>query len=1600
MSLRADLPERGEILEGILRAVSNGDKQDTRDTALAAFSNAYKRRMPEDEEPTISAGQFEAEIACAFGFLDDRRREPFAVRVFLPTVAACGYEAPGSVVEVVTDDASFLVDSISNRLTRLGYTIVRHFHPVVGTTRDSSGHLTEVIPGKDAPHRESVQHYELAESLSDEEAGQLEEQLASAIGSIRATVRDYEPMRFAVRRMAHFAFEDGSAFDRAEVDEAIAFLDWLLEDNFILLGYREYDIADDGDGPAIVAKPDSGLGILSDGSHSRFAEPVPLGALPSDLRGRYESGRQLVISKTNSRSTVHRDSRMDYVGLRRVHPDGTPKGEARLVGLFTSKAYMAASATMPILRRKLQSILEDEDLIEGSHDYKVITQIFESFPKDELFSITPADLRTSLVGLLEAEEHQHVRLFVRNDVLQRNVSILVVIPRDRFDADLRRQLQDLFLERYGGESIDYQLTLGETGDARIHFTVWMKGSIPTVPFEDLEQEVYGLTRTWDDRVCQVLAATLDQATARRLVESHAYRYPVYFRAATSLEEAARSIVEVEALMSGDDLLRVAIFNETDSDEHLTRIVVYSRNGKRDLSEMLPLVEDLGLRAIEEIPTPLSTDDDDDDLFAHDFGVLGPDGGCLDVDACASRVSAALTATLIGEGESDGLSRLLVLTDLDHEQINVLRAYRSYWHLVNPAFSKSYVAEALAAYPSITDDLVRLFEARFGPEADESVENALRGTLLEHLEAVASLDEDRILRAFLGLIDATVRTSAFLRTGSLAFKFLSAKVPAAPEPRPVYEIFVFAPDVAGVHLRGGSVARGGIRWSIRRQDYRTEVLGLMKAQMTKNVVIVPTGAKGGFVMRRVANPAAGPTFDEVKSGYRVFIGGLLDVTDNLAEGRVVHPAGVRTLDGEDPYFVVAADRGTATFSDTANGLAVDAGFWLDDAFASGGSTGYDHKALGITARGAWESVRRHFMELDVDVESDPITAVGVGDMSGDVFGNGMLLSRSIRLVAAFDHRHIFVDPDPDAERSFAERERLAGMGRSSWDDYDRGVISPGGGVFPRTQKRIELTEEMRSSLGTTKTEMTPHEMISAILTAPVDLFWNGGIGTYVKAKSETNDDAQDRANDAVRVNGRDLRCRVVGEGGNLGFTQAGRIEYDRSGGRIFADFIDNSGGVHCSDREVNIKILLRIAERSGELTRAARNDLIQEVSDDVVAAIVYDNFDQAQILSQEVAVSAERLEAYEDLMVELEQEAGLDRVIEVLPSTDTMVERMRSGRGMARPELAVLLAYAKQHLTDELVDSDLPGSAFFERLLTDYFPSKIVERFGSLVTDHPLRRELVATIVANEMLNSQGITFVSRLEAETGAGAAEIVRAYRAARGVVGASTRWREVEDLAGTVDPDVVRELLAGVDDLVENLTRWFIAHGPATVPDRIDGYRPGLLEISASIRSMGPKQWQNRLERRVRRLMDLGVPERIAVDHVFQEQLVHAPDIVDVARETGLPTSDVGKAFYRAGQVFHIDWLERQIDDLPAATRWQRWAALSLKQELMRIRRGIVERVLAAGGDDDAGNGFAAFATTTRVEQERLSRLIRLLRRDGVSDSAAVVVAVRQMGTLAGSR
>ena len=1565
--------------------------------AFKAFTKAYTRRIPDSEYPILSAEELEAELTDAFRFLAARGNDTSATRVFTPSdEEGHDYDAPGTVIEIVTDDSPFLIDSILGLLTGRGYSIARHFHPVIGTVRDADGSLVDVVKSRGADRRESFQHYELEETLDPDASRELGEAIATILGSVRSVVADFKPMQEAVETMIGYARDDADFFPEGTVEETVAFLEWLLDDNFVFLGYREYEIVDWEEQRALTITPASGLGLLSNEAMSRYSDPVPLQDLPDDVRDRYEHSDQLVVSKTNSRSIVHRDSRMDYIGSRRVDPKGITEGEARLIGLFTSKAYMEPAASIPILRDKLEAIIRDEDLIEGSHDYKVIVQLFESFPKDELFSISKADLQESLLGLLESEEHQRIRLFVRRDMLNRNVSVLVVAPRERFNAELRQHLQQMFLERFNGESIDYRLSLGESGDARIHFTIWPDGEIPDVPTDELESEVYRLTRTWEDRVFDVLASRLGDAEAKRLIEAHGARFPGYYQTSTPLPEVATAVANIDRLLGSDASLAVNVYNEIDSDERLTRVAVYSKEGKRDLSAMLPLVEDLGLTVVEEVPTRIK--DGREDLYLHDFGVRGPDGAALDTEASAGRVADALTAALTGSAESDSLHQLIVVSGLNHRQIQVLRAYRSYWHLVTPTFTKEYVAETLVAHPEITHNLVSLFEARFGPEGDEATEAELRLRIIDHLEEVESLNQDRILRGFLGLIDATLRTSAFVDTDSLAFKFLSEAVPDMPEPAPLFEIFVFARDVAGVHLRGGRVARGGIRWSTRREDYRTEVLALMKAQMTKNVVIAPTGAKGGFVLRRFTDPG-GPSVDEVRSGYETFIRGLLDLTDNLVDGAAVHPNGIRCHDAGDPYLVVAADKGTARFSDTANAIAIEYGFWLDDAFASGGSTGYDHKALGITARGAWESVRRHFVELGVDIDTDPISVVGIGDMSGDVFGNGMLLSSAIRLVAAFDHRHVFIDPNPDPGISYDERARLAALGRSSWADYDTALISKGGGVFSRTAKRIDITNEMSERFGIRAGALTPNELIAALLKAPTDMIWNGGVGTFVKASTETNAEAQDRSNDAIRANGNELRARVVGEGGNLGFTQAGRIEFSRSGGRIFTDFLDNCGGVHCSDREVNIKVLLRLAELEGKLAREDRNALIESVSGDVVHAIVYDNFLQAQIIAQEADSSAARIDAYEDLMVALEEAVGLDRDIEGLPSAEIMMERSRDGLPMARPELAVIMSYAKQQLTDDLVASDLPDSPEFSDDLRGYFPAPIVDRFGDYIEQHPLRRELIATIVANRVLNSQGSTFVSRLEAEMGASPAQAVRAYRIARDVTLAGQRWSAIEELTGTLDPALQRDMMGGIDDLVETITRVFIAQpSDASMAELIETYGHGFAELATEIQSIGPKRWQDQNNEAAQKLIDHGAPPELAYRHAYQDELVHGTGIIDVAVATGRPVLEVAKAFFRAGQSFHIDWLERQLADLPAETRWQRWARLSLAYDLMALRRQIVERIFDESPDADADAAVDAFISSHLEQEGRLTRLMRLMRRDGVSDTSAVTVAIRQIQALAG--
>jgi glutamate dehydrogenase len=1103
-------------------------------------------------------------------------------------------------------------------------------------------------------------------------------------------------------------------------------------------------------------------------------------------------------------------------------------------------------------------------------------------------------------------------------------------------------------------------------------------------------------RTWDDALSDALVARHGEVQGHALARRYAGLFPDYYKSAAPIFMAEFDVDQFEQL-GPERPYTVALQNEEGTAEPLTRLKLYKTGGKAPLSDLLPVLEALGLTVVEEVPTRLQ-EHEGSGRYLHDFGVLDANGWPLDLDRVGGYVADTVRAVWDGRAESDSLNRLVPAAGLSWRQVAILRAYRQYRQVLGGGFTKRYINDAFVRNSGIARKLVELFELRLDPGRDGTVgSEPLESEILKGLDEIASLDDDRILRSFLGMILATVRTNAFKDGGSLpylSFKLRCDDVPGMPKPVPRWEIFVYSTAMEGVHLRGGYVARGGIRWSDRLEDYRTEILGLMKAQMVKNAVIVPTGAKGGFVLKRPPSDR-GALMDEERRQYIVLMRGMLDLTDNIVGGEVRQPPGVRVLDIEsDAYLVVAADKGTAHLSDTANEVSAEYGFWLGDAYASGGSAGYDHKELGITAKGAWESVKRHFGELGQDVMTEPFTVVGIGDMSGDVFGNGMLMSPAIKLVAAFDHRHVFIDPDPDPATSIEERRRLFELPSSSWDDYDRSLISEGGGVWPRSAKSVPLSEQARAVLGVEAQSLSPMELCQAILRAPVDLFWNGGIGTFVKASTESHEDAGDRANDPLRVNGGDLRCRVVAEGGNLGFTQRGRIEYAMAGGRINTDAIDNSAGVDCSDHEVNLKILLAQAVESGDLTIEQRNDLLESVVDHVVAHVLYDNYLQVQILSQESANSATRMEAYEALMEELERAGLLDRQLESLPSTDRMAERESAGAGMVRPELCVLLAYAKRLLRDQIQPSSLPDDPHLEADLAAYFPQPVVDRFGALLATHPLRREIIATIVTNDVINSMGSTFVARMAAETGAAPDEICRAFLIAREVTDARQHWGRVEALRSDVPVGTAAELMAGVDSMVEQFARWYLRYdAELDLRTAIDRDQPGFRDLLAHLQEAATSSWRLEYEERLEGYLGQHVPEETARFGATVPDLVYAPDVIAVARETGRSIAEVAHAFFVVGERLYLNVVEERVAHMPAKTRWQRLAWGAQLDDLRLLRRQIVARVIEQCGGADIDTAVEEYLAARVDPYQRLATLMGSASASQVDDASAVMVMVHQI-------
>ena len=1301
---------------------------------------------------------------------------------------------------------------------------------------------------------------------------------------------------------------------------------------------------------------------------------------------------------------MHRPAYLDYIGVKRFDEAGEVVGERRFLGLYTSSAYSARPDEIPLLRRKVRRVRERSGMPPGSHDDKALVEILETYPRDELFQISDDDLFEIAMGILHLGERPRVRLFPRRDTFGRFFSCLVYVPRDRFNTQVREAIGEILMETFNGVSVDWNIRLSESVLARLHYVVYTRpGPVPEFDTREVEEHLVAATRSWVDDLLDALVEQLGEERGTELFAQYRDAFPAAYRDDFTPPAAVLDILRMEKLDPEGDLA-MTLYRPLEAADDFFVLKLLRSGQPILLSDVLPLLEDLGVTVYDERPYEIDRIGPVD-AWIYDFGLTN-DGGPIDLDAVGEKFKEAFAQAWRGEIEIDGFNRLVLGAGLTSREVAMLRALAKYQRQAGATFSQAYMEETLADHAGIVRKLVELFRIRFDParNGDRAADAEGLTTLVEEaIDAVPSLDQDRILRGFLRLIEATLRTNYFQHEDGrpkpyLSFKLDPALVPDLPLPRPRYEVWVYSPRAEGVHLRGGKVARGGIRWSDRREDFRTEVLGLMKAQMVKNAVIVPVGAKGGFVVKQP--PADRDALrEEVVESYRTLIRGLLDVTDNLVGGEAVPPPDVVRYDDDDPYLVVAADKGTASFSDIANGIAAEYGFWLGDAFASGGSAGYDHKAMAITARGAWESVTRHFRELGVDVQTTDFTAVGIGDMAGDVFGNGMLLSRHLKLVAAFNHEHVFLDPDPDPEASFAERERLFALPRSSWADYDTGAISAGGGVFPRTAKSIELSPEARRALGIEAEALTPNELIHAILAAPVDLLWNGGIGTFVKASTETHLAVGDKANDPLRVDGRDLRARVVGEGGNLGFTQKGRIEYALAGGRIYTDAIDNSAGVDCSDHEVNIKILLDTVVAAGDLTAKQRNELLVEMTDDVARLVLRNNYRQTQALSLAARQAPSMLGVHVRLIAHLEQSGRLSRELESLPSDDVLSERSTGGGGLVAPELAVLLAFAKIELFDALVASDLPDDEFMAAELARYFPRVLTERFAAQMEGHRLRRELIATYVTNSLVNRAGITFAFRIAEETGAGADDIARAYTVAREVFDLRALWTSIEALDDAIPAGVQLDMLLEGRKLVERATRWLVRSRPRPldIAAEIARFAPGAALLADTLRGLLHGADSAALESAAAEYVHAGVPEELAVRVAGLGAMFSALDIVEVAGATGAPLEEVAAVYHAVGARLQLQWLRHEITALPRDNRWQTLARASLRDELYALHSALTEEALQTGGPGLAPDARAdEWYMLNQAGADRSLQVVSDIRMGGLSSLETLSVALREVRNL----
>ena len=1572
------------------------------------YANSSLQDMAE-KEVTALAG----EAASIWSFLQHLKSGETKVRVFNPDLSKHGWESNRTTLEVISSDMPFLVDSVTAKLSQIGIIVHMVTHPVVRVCRDAKGKLKDIVKGQsndDGVTNESLLSFEISQQATSAKRNELQATIKSVLDDVRFAVEDWRAMRERVLQIITELKIIDTQGAGGDIVEAEDFLQWAHDNNFTFLGYRDYNFKGTGAKAKVHVDPKTGLGILRDSKRLVLNELRHLDFMPTEVRSFINRPDPIVVSKADMRSTVHRPVLLDTIGIKKFNAAGKVVGQHLIVGLFTSVAYNSSPRDIPLLRRKIDKTIARTGFPPSGHDGKALMNILETYPRDELFQTRIEDLIDISIGILHLQERQRTALFIRHDDFGRFVSCLVFVPRDQYNTGIRLKVMEVLADSLGGEVSAFSMEFTESPFARLHVTITTPGGARSkIKSAAIEQKIADLAKSWPDHLGTELTSAHGEDDGNQLRNIYNDAFPPSYRESFDAAAAVEDISRLEQVVAGEDL-NLQLYRPANAAKNEVRFKVFHPHMPLPLSDVLPMLEDMGLRVIDEVPHAIRLDlETHQVIMIHDFGLVSRNGAAIDIEAVRQYFHEVFSRVWHGDMESDGFNALVLEAGLSWRQIVILRTYAKYLRQAKAPFSQDYMERTLANNPAITRNIVKFFETNFDPAAHKGRNRnivRLRQKILDSLNKVESADEDRILRRYQNAVESSLRTNFYQSDSNgnnkpyLAIKFDSRKLEELPLPRPLREIFVYSPRFEAIHLRGGMVARGGLRWSDRPEDFRTEILGLMKAQMVKNAVIVPVGSKGGFVVKQPPKEGDREAFiEEGITCYKMFMGGLLDITDNLKGPKLIPPKDVIRLDTDDPYLVVAADKGTATFSDIANGVSNDYGFWLGDAYASGGSIGYDHKKMGITARGAWESVKRHFREIGKDIQKEDFSVVGVGDMSGDVFGNGMLLSKHIKLLGAFNHLQIFVDPDPDPAKSFAERKRMFNLARSSWSDYNTDLISKGGGIFERSAKSITLTPQIKKCFGISKSQLTPNELIKIILTAKVELLWFGGIGTYIKASTEVDADAGDRANDPVRINANQLNCQVIGEGANLGVTQRARIEFGLLKGRLNTDSVDNSAGVDCSDHEVNIKILLNSVVAKGKLTQAQRNKLLAKMTGEVGDLVLRDNYLQTQAITLVEAQDIELLDHQTRFMRFLERKGRLDRAIEFLPDEETLIDREKGSIGLTRPEISIIIPYAKLWLYDMILDSDLADDANLRQDLIDYFPTPLRAKYRNDIFQHRLKREIIATVVTNSMINRVGGTFVTNMMEKSGAEPIDIARAYIATRDAFGLEDIWAEIETLDNKVDAAMQVTLLKDVNKLIERSTLWFLrnARKPIDIGANIKEFSSAIKMLAGKIERVAPESATSRVNFRVNRYARLGVPQDLARRVAYLILLVSSLDIVRTSASCKMGVEDTAGIYFEIGESFGLGWLRYNAEKLPGDNYWQKLASAAVIEELYGHQKGITAMIMssAANGSDP----LVQWSKINSATMDQTKQMLNELESAEQVDLSMLAVVSRHLGSIIGT-